>query len=88
MLVERLRDWNNEPSDGPPNRSMNEAADLIEAQAAEIAIAVEALEYIRQRDGKTPDGLTDWQRCVDRIQDVARYALARLRNASDKGDAE
>jgi epoxyqueuosine reductase QueG len=36
----------------------------------------EALQYIAQQIGKDADGFIDWQRCVDRIQEIARAALS------------
>jgi hypothetical protein len=35
----------------------------------------EALKSICRETGRNADGLIDWQRCVDRIQERARAAL-------------
>ncbi len=43
-LVERLRAWSNDDDDEPPVRMTQEAATMIEAQAAENARLREALE--------------------------------------------
>lgn len=37
----------------------------------------DALVKITRETGKGANGLIDWQRCVDRIQQIARDALAR-----------
>lgn len=50
-------------------------ADLIEQQALLIEELREGLEYIARRDGKDESGQTNWQKSVDRIQDVARSLL-------------
>lgn len=49
--------------------------DRIEQLEREVARKDEALEYIARRDGKDANDLIDWQRCVNRIQEVARTAL-------------
>ena len=43
--------------------------------AARITKLEEALGYIVRADGKSGGEFIDWQRCVDRIQEVARVAL-------------
>ena len=54
---------------------------LLSQSSDTITTLVEALEYIERQTGKGPDGFIDWQRCVDRIQSVARAALTKARSA-------
>ena len=54
---------------------VGKAAERIKALEAENRRLREALEYVSCQNGRGPDGFIDWQRCVDRIQNVTRAAL-------------
>ena len=64
------------------------AAERIKALEAENRRLREALEYVSCQNGRGPDGFIDWQRCVDRIQNVTRAALGEPKQEQSEYDCE
>ena len=60
-------------------RQFRPEATLIHQAADRLRVYREALGGIGRETGKGFDGFIDWQRCVDRIQMIARTALLRSR---------